>query len=89
MLTTNSSYKILHKPTMQWHQLSITDVLKILESHHEGLSAAEAAEKLRKVGPNELEESKKKSIARMLLSQFKDVMILILLAATIISGLAS
>ena len=38
-------------------------------------------------GPNELQEGKKKSIAGMLLAQFKDVMILILLAAAIISGI--
>ena len=71
---------------MQWHQLNIPDVLKNLNSRHEGLSAAEAAEKLRKIGPNKLEESNKKSIPGMLLSQFKDVMILILIVAAIISG---
>ena len=76
---------MLHKPTMQWHQLNIPDVLKILDSRDEGLSAAEAAEKLKRTGPNELQEGKKKSIAKMLLSQFKDVMILILLIAAIIS----
>lgn len=71
---------------MQWHQLSIPNVLKILESHHEGLSAAEAVERLKKIGANELQEGKKKSIVKMLLSQFKDIMILILLVAAVISG---
>jgi Ca2+-transporting ATPase len=72
---------------MQWHQLSIRDVLKLLNTSGQGLSTIEAEKKLKQTGPNELEESKKKSIARMLLSQFKDVMILILIAAAIISGL--
>jgi Ca2+-transporting ATPase len=71
---------------MQWHQLNIPDVLKILNSHHEGLSDTEAAEKLKQAGFNELHEGAKKSIAKMLLLQFKDVMILILLIAAIISG---
>ena len=71
---------------MQWHQLSIPDVLKILNSHPEGLSAAKAAEKLKRAGLNELQEGKKMSVVKMLLSQFKDVMILILLIAAIISG---
>jgi Ca2+-transporting ATPase len=71
---------------MQWHQLSITDVLKKLDSRHEGLSAAEAAEKLKRTGLNELQEGKKNSIVKMLLSQFKDVMIFILIIAAIISG---
>ena len=48
-------------------------------------SAAE--EKLLQTGPNELDEGKKKSIAGILLAQFKDVMILILMAAAIISGI--
>src|SRR5690242_13233334 len=71
---------------MQWHQLSIPDVLKKLDSRLEGLSAAEAAEKLKSTGFNELQEGKKKSISKMLLSQFKDVMIFILLIAAVISG---
>lgn len=54
---------------------------------HQGLSANAAEEKLLKAGPNELQEGKKKSMAAILLSQFKDVMILILLAAAIVSGI--
>lgn len=71
---------------MQWHRLSIPEVLKSLDTNAEGLSIPEAKEKLKQAGPNELKEAKAKSIAGMLLSQFKDVMILILLAAAILSG---
>lgn len=71
---------------MQWHTLSIPEVLKLLHTNKHGLSTIEAEEKLKQTGPNELEESKKKSITRMLLLQFKDIMILILLAAAVISG---
>jgi Ca2+-transporting ATPase len=71
---------------MQWHTLSIPEVLKSLDTNEKGLSTIEAREKLKQTGPNELEEGKKKSVVRMLLSQFKDVMILILIAAAIISG---
>jgi Ca2+-transporting ATPase len=71
---------------MQWHQLSISDALTKLDSRYEGLSADEADEKLKKTGFNELQEGKKKSIAKMLLSQFKDLMILILLVAAVLSG---
>lgn len=72
---------------MNWHKLSIPQVFEMLGTGPQGLSGMDAGEKLLKVGPNELEEGKKKSIAGMLLSQFKDVMILILLGAAIISGL--
>ena len=73
---------------MNWHKASIEQTFESLAASPQGLSAAAAAEKLRDNGPNELEEGKRKSVASMLLAQFKDVMILILLAAAIISGIA-
>ncbi len=72
---------------MNWHRLNKEEAFELLDTKQEGLSTPDAEEKLLKYGPNELEEGKKKSIAVMLLSQFKDVMILILLAAAIISGI--
>ena len=71
---------------MQWHRLSIPQGLKLLNTNLQGLSTIEAEEKLNQKGPNELEEGIRKNIAKMLLSQFKDVMIVILLIAAIISG---
>ena len=71
---------------MEWHTLSIPEVLKLLQTNEQGLSTVEAEEKLKRTGLNELEEGRKKSKWKMLLSQFKDVMILILLAAAVISG---
>ena len=72
---------------MNWHQLKIEEIFKQTDSGEGGLSASEAKQRLHKVGPNELKEGKKKSIGGMLLTQFKDFMILILLAAAIISGI--
>lgn len=72
---------------MNWHRLSIPETFELLSTNQQGLSDIEAEKKLLETGPNELEEGKKKSIAGMLLAQFKDVMILILLAAAIISGI--
>ena len=72
---------------MNWHKLSIDDTLKELGTNQQGLPTIAAEEKLLTTGPNELVEGKKKSIFGMLLSQFKDVMILILLAAAIIAGI--
>lgn len=53
----------------------------------EGLSATAAENELQKCGPNELQEGRRKSRLGMLLSQFRDVMIIILLAAAVISGI--
>lgn len=72
---------------MNWHRLSISEVFELMGTNQQGLSSIIAREKLQQIGTNELQEGKKKSIAGMLLAQFKDVMILILLVAAIISGI--
>ncbi len=71
---------------MNWYRLNITKVFELLGSGANGLSASVADERLLENGPNQLQEGKKKTIAGILISQFKDVMILILFAAAIISG---
>lgn len=72
---------------MYWHRLSIEETFELLHSRREGLSTSDAEARLLKYGRNELEEAKKKSPLGMLLRQFTDVMILILLAAAVISGI--
>jgi Ca2+-transporting ATPase len=72
---------------LNWHSLSIEETFELLDTQQQGLSTPNAEAKLLQYGPNELQEGKKKNIAGMLLAQFKDVMILILLAAAIISGI--
>lgn len=72
---------------MNWHRLNIEETYEFLDTSPQGLSTTDAGAKLLKYGLNELQEGKKISIAVMLLAQFKDVMILILLVASIISGI--
>ena len=50
-----------------------------------GLSSAEAAERLKKYGENSLAKEKKAKPLKIFLGQFRDIMILILLAATVVS----
>ena len=71
---------------MNWHRLSIAETLELLGTNEHGLSDIIAEQRFLETGPNEISEGKKKSFASMLLAQFADVMILILLAAAIISG---
>ena len=71
---------------MHWHQRDITDTIKELGTSVQGLSAKDAEHHLQQYGPNELTESKKKTLFMMFLDQFRDFMILVLIAAAIISG---
>lgn len=70
-----------------FHTLSTDQTLSSLNSHYDGLSQEEAAARLQQYGKNALEERKGKSLFAKLLAQFKDVMIIILLVAALISGL--
>ncbi|HIX15896.1 MAG TPA: cation-translocating P-type ATPase [Candidatus Hungatella pullicola] len=62
------------------------EVLRELESNREtGLSEKQASERLEKYGLNKLKEKKKKTNLQRFFEQFKDVMIIILIIAAIIS----
>lgn len=64
---------------------SSEEVLKNLDSSVEGLSTTQAQERLATYGRNELEEGEKRSLLAKFLDQFKDLMIIILLAAAALS----
>ncbi len=71
---------------MTFHQLSPTEAMHALDSDPaSGLNTQQVREKLAQFGENKLKEKKKKSAFQRFLAQFKDVMILILLAAAAIS----
>ncbi len=72
---------------MRWHQKDIKDIFDELLSSPQGLSEVEARKRLEKYGPNLLKEIKKKPPLMMFLDQFRDFMILVLIAAAIISGI--
>ncbi|RII27175.1 MAG: ATPase [Geobacter sp.] len=71
---------------MEWYQTSITDTLSELGSSPGGLTAEEAAARLAVHGPNELVEKRGRTSLSMLLAQFIDFSILVLLGAAILSA---
>src|SRR4030066_652314 len=71
---------------MRWHQKNINNVIEELKSSPQGISSEEAVRRLGEYGPNELKEKAKKTIFMMFLDQFKDFMIIVLIAAAVISG---
>ncbi len=72
---------------MRWHQKQVEDIIEELKSSPQGLSEDEVRKRLETYGLNELKEKKKKTPFMMFLDQFKDFMILILIAAALISGI--
>jgi Ca2+-transporting ATPase len=72
---------------MRGHQKEIGDIIEELRSSPQGLSEDEVRKRLETYGFNELKEKKKKTPFMMFLDQFKDFMILVLIAAALISGI--
>ncbi len=71
---------------MKVHSTKVDQVLKNLGSDSvNGLTEAQALERLQQNGPNKLKEKKKKSLLMRFAEQFKDVMIIILIIAAIVS----
>lgn len=69
-----------------WHSLSVETVYAQLASGPAGLTQAEASRRLAEFGPNELEAAGRISPWALLLAQFKNVLIIILLVATALSA---
>ncbi|TDD75506.1 cation-translocating P-type ATPase [Flavobacterium caseinilyticum] len=72
---------------MKWHLLPLSEITQLLNTTPSGLDAITASERLIEHGKNQIEDSKKRSVLQMILSQLTDFMILILIAAAIISGI--
>ncbi len=72
----------------KWHQLSDEELRNTLGvSPQEGLTDEAVTEKRKVAGSNELSEGKRISPITLLLNQFKDFMVLVLMGATLVSGL--
>ncbi|CAG0989814.1 H+-transporting ATPase [Anaerolineae bacterium] len=69
-----------------WHTLPVETVISQLASAPSGLTGAEAARRLIEFGPNELQGVRHVSPWTILFEQFKNVLIIILLVATILSA---
>src|SRR5689334_11212766 len=70
-----------------WHTLQTDDALRVLGTRDEGLSPEEALRRLQIHGANELQAFTRNSAWHTLAAQFKNVLVVILLMATLLSGL--
>jgi Ca2+-transporting ATPase len=71
-----------------WHTLSAEEVSQRLEVDPQtGLNAKEIQDRTRRYGPNTIPEHRQRSLTRILVDQFTDFMILVLIGAAIVSGI--
>ena len=71
----------------EYYQLPGREVLKKLNGSEEPLTSQQVREHQEKYGRNELAEGKKETILHIFLGQYKDFLVMILIAAAIVSGL--
>ena len=69
-----------------YYQLSSEEVKQEINGKQEPLTSAEVKAHPEKFGPNELVEGKKKTTLQIFLEQYKDFLVIILIAAAIVSG---
>lgn len=71
---------------MEWYKRSIENLISTLDVNLDtGLSSKEVDSRLEEHGPNELKEEAKKGFLSKVIAQFSDFLVLILIAAAIIS----
>ncbi|MFN2511719.1 MAG: cation-translocating P-type ATPase [Pyrinomonadaceae bacterium] len=78
--------KLEAQTAQQWHTLSVSQTFEKLRSSPRGLTVVEAERRLAEYGPNQLQAAARISPWMILLEQFKNVLIIILLFATALSA---
>jgi Ca2+-transporting ATPase len=76
----------LNVPHSDWYAIEADVALQRLNTSADGLTTAEAVRRLAEHGPNTIPEARQHTLLAMLLGQFADFMIVVLLAAALISG---
>lgn len=71
-----------------WHTLEADKALEVLQSDRQsGLTEQQVAKRLEQYGPNELTESAGRNPLNILLDQFTNIMLLMLIAVAVVSGI--
>ena len=81
----NQPTRIFTQTIMTWYELSKQNVLKELDTRMDGLTYEEASDRLKHYGKNQLTEGKRPGALKVFLSQFADLMVIILMVAAVIS----
>ncbi len=71
----------------EFYQMKKHEVYDAFDATEDGLSTREAIDNTKKYGKNAIAEGKKKPTALVFLEQYKDLLVIILIAAAVISGI--
>ncbi|MBQ5313189.1 MAG: HAD-IC family P-type ATPase, partial [Oscillospiraceae bacterium] len=74
---------------MKFYDQQLSDVFKALNSSENGLTSNEAQQVLEKNGPNKLAEAEKVTLVQRFVSQLKDPLLILLLAAAAVSAVTA
>jgi Ca2+-transporting ATPase len=74
--------------TRNWYSLDVEETcMKLGTDPQRGLNSSEAGLRIKTYGPNELKKKPPRSLLSMFVSQLKEILVIILLIAVIVSGL--
>ncbi|MCO5188958.1 MAG: cation-translocating P-type ATPase [Anaerolineae bacterium] len=78
----------IEQQSKAWHLMDVDAVLETLQvDPNQGLSDVEVSRRLTQYGRNELQEQQRRSSWAMFFDQFREIMVLVLIAAAVVSGL--
>jgi Ca2+-transporting ATPase len=72
---------------MNWHLLPVSDIAQLLSTTPSGIDDIAGNQRLAEYGKNVIEAKKKTTVLQVILHQFTDFMIVILIVAAIVSGI--
>ena len=72
----------------KWHNNSIEDIYKILDSNENGLTNEEVKKRIKKYGKNVLPKEKKDGLLKIFFSQFASPIVIVMIIAGLFSFLA-
>lgn len=73
-------------PQSDWYRIDTDTALQQLETSERGLTDVEAKLRQKRCGPNSISEVNRRTLRAMVAAQFTDFMIIVLLAAAVVSG---
>lgn len=86
-MTNTSATSSTTTENAAWHSLTTAEIYTLLNTNENGLTKPDAAERLKKYGPNSMTPGKTRTLWHMIYDQITNIIMVILVIAAIISGI--